>query len=144
MVYFSVPPETDFEPSVTRGNPRTLPQEDLVGPYVENVNEHFTCYIRSVLPGKDSTSFGLYHDGKLKLQSKTGTGEVVETNEGDGTKFVEWKFSTLFTRSDNGHKFRCHVHWKAGKYEEIGLSKLTENTKVTCKCLRMYGRASII
>ena len=113
---------------------RTSPKEDLTGPYLENEEENFTCYIRNVLPGKNNTSFSFYYNGKLILQSNNGTGEVVEKDEGDGTKFVEWRFTTLFKRRDNDGNFWCTLDWKAGSYEKLGLrSNLAEHTKVICK-----------
>ena len=141
-VVFSVPPKSDAKPILMR---RTFPQEDLTGPYLENVDENFTCYIRNVLPGKDSTSFSFYYNYKLRLQSNNGTGEVVEKDEGDGTKYVEWKFTTKFDRGDNGGNFRCTVDWQAGSFEELGIrSDLTEHTKVICKCPMIYDRIYVI
>ena len=128
-------PANDTEPSLTRRKSKTVPQQDLAGPYLENVNVDFMCYIRNILPGKDSTSFMFYYNGKLRLQSANDTEEVLEGNQGDGTKFVEWKFTTTFNRSDNGGKFDCTVKWKAGPHSKSGLkSKVTENTTVICKC----------
>ena len=139
-----VSPKADFKPSLTRGNLNSFPQEDLTGPYFENVDENFTCYITNVLPGKNSTSFKFYFNSKIRLQSKTGTGEVVEKDESDGTKYVEWKFTTMFDRSDNGGNFRCTVDWKAGQYEELGLqTKLTVPVNVKCKCVKIYSITSI-
>ena len=144
MCFILVPPETDFEPILTHGTPKSLPQEDLTGPYLENINEHFTCYIRNVLPGKMCTSFKFYYNGKLRHQSNHGIGEVVEKDEGDGTKYVEWKFTTVFDRNDNGGSFRCTVDWKAGPYEKKGLrSKLTEHTQVICEYPKIYSTTSI-
>ena len=138
-VIIIVPPEADFQPGLMRGNFRNIPPANLAGPYLENEDEDFTCYIRNVLPGKNSTSFKFYYDGKLRLQSKKGAGEVVETNESDHTKRVEWKFKTLFNRNDNGGNFRCEVDWKAGQYEVMGLrSKLTEHVNVICKFSTVY------
>ena len=138
MCFILVPPKTDFIPSLTLQNPERLSQ-NLAGPYLEDVNEDFTCYIRNVLPGKDSTSFKFYYDSKLRLQSKNGIGKVVENDESDGTKYVEWKFTNLFDRSDNGGTFRCDVDWKAGQYQVMGLrSKLIEYVNVTCKCPTVY------
>ena len=134
MCYIIVPPERNFVPSLTRGNPKILPQEDLAGPYSENVTEVFTCIIRNVLPGKSSTSFKFYLGNESRLQSKDGTGEIQEKDESDGTKYVEWNFTTLFNRSDNGVKFSCTVDWKAGQYEKIGLkSTLRGPVQVKCK-----------
>ena len=129
-----VPPETDFQPILTHGNNKTSLQEDLAGPFLENITEDFTCTIRNVLPGNKSTSFSLYFGDKLRLESKNGTGQVIEKDEGDGTKYVEWKFSTAFSRSDNGGNFTCNVDWKAGQYNETGLrSKWIQDVNVTCK-----------
>ena len=134
-----VPPEAVFEPSLTRGNPKTMPH--LAGSYLENTNEDFTCSIRNVLPGKDSTSFEFYYGSKLRLQSKNGAGEIVEKDEGDGTKSVEWKFTTFLNRNDNGGNCRCSVDWKAGQYEEMGLrSKLVDHLNVTCTCQNIYTK----
>ena len=133
-VAFLVPPKADHAPSLTRGNPQKMLEEQLAGPYLENVSENFTCSIQNIVPGKDSTSFLFYFGDNLRLQSETGTGKVVEVNHGDGNKSVEWRFSTLFKRSDNSGQFWCSVNWKAGQYSRIGLkSKVTDNTKVTCK-----------
>ena len=141
VVAYLAPPKTDYKPELMR----TDPSKDLVGPYHENINEHFTCCIRKVLPGKSSTSFKFYYDGKLRLQSKGGVGEVVERTESDGTKLVEWKFTTSFNRSDNGGNMRCHVIWKAGPYNRPGLKSInTENVQVKCKCLMIYNRAFVI
>ena len=121
-----------------RGNLHLLPQEDLAGPYFENVDENFTCYITHVSPGKNSTSFKFYFNSEIRLQSKSGTGEVVEQDESDGTKYVEWKFTIMFDRGDNGGTFMCTVDWKAGHYEELGLqSKLTVNVNVKCKYIKI-------
>ena len=129
---FPAPPKDDYKPALIRGDP----SKDLTGPYLENVNEYFTCYIRKVLPGKCSTSFKFYYDGKLRLESKARVGEVVESTESDGTKLVEWNFTTSFSRSDNGGSMRCHVNWKAGPYNRPGLKSInTENVQVRCKCL---------
>ena len=136
-----VPPKT--EPDLFRGNSRPLPQADLAGPFLENVTEYFFCYVSNVLPGKNSTSFKFYFDGKLRHQSKDGVGEVVEKDEGDGTKSVEWKLNTFLSRSDNGGNFRCEVDWKAGQYEIMGLSsKQTEQVNVTCECPALYNRTT--
>ena len=140
-----VPPETDSKPIVRHGNNKTLPCEDLAGPYLENVPENFTCSIKNVLPGKDSTSFSFYSSDKLTLQSKNGIGDVIEMDEDDGTKHVEWKFSTSFSRKDNGGNFSCNVDWKAGQYNISGIhSKVTEHVNVTCKYVTTYNRTSII
>ena len=141
MPFIIVPPKPDVEPSLQRENPKTLPQEALAGPYLENLNEDFICSIKNVLPGKKSTSFKFYQNSKLRLQSKNGTGEVAEKDEGDGTKYVEWKFTTSFNRSDNRGTLRCSVDWKAGQYEVIGLkSKLTEHTNIACKRLMILAK----
>ena len=96
-VVFLVPPNADYVPNFTRVNPRTSQQKDLTGPYLENNIEDFTCYIRNVLPGKDSSSLTFYYNGKLRLQSKN-VGTVLESNESDGTKSVAWWFNTSFTQ----------------------------------------------
>ena len=112
-----------------------MPQQDLVGPYLENANEDFTCVIRKIQPGNESTLFMFYYDGKLRLQSANGTGVVLEDNQDECTKLVEWRFTTMFYRSDNGGKFRCDVNWKAGPYSKTGLSsKVAESATVICKC----------
>ena len=137
---FIVPPKTDYDPHLTRGDPRVWPPKDLAGPYLQNVNEGFTCYIRNVLPGKNSTSFMFYYDNKLRLQSKARAGEVVESDDSDGTKFVEWKFTISFNRSDNGGKMRCIVNWKTGQYSRTGLkTRLTENIQIVCKYLKIIN-----
>ena len=111
-----------------------MTHENLAGPYLENVNENFTCYIRNILPGKDSTSFMFYYNDNVRLQSDE-IGDVVEGNQDDGTMFVEWRFTTSFNRSYNAGKFSCHVNWKAGQFNKSGLkSKMTKNVKVICKC----------
>ena len=134
MCHILVPPKTDSVPTLLNGNTKSLTQ-NLSGPYLEYESKDFTCYIKGVQPGKNSTSFKFYRNGKLRLQSKDGTGEVIENDEGDGTKHVEWKFTTLFSRSDNGAILRCAVDWKAGQYEVTGLeSKLTVHVNITCKC----------
>ena len=137
-------PAHDNEPILTHKNSKTV-QQDLAGPYLENANEEFTCYIRNILPGNYSTSFLFYYNGKLRLESANGTGEVLESNQGDGTKFVEWKFTTMFHRSDNGGKFGCTVNWKAGPYRRSGVnSRVTKNAKVICKYSKTYHNMSII
>ena len=134
-VVIIVLPANENEVSLTHRNSKIMPQQDLVGPYLENVKEDFTCVIRNILPGNESTSFMFYYNGQLRHLSANGTGEVIEGNQGDGTKFLEWKFTTMFHKSDNGGKFWCHVDWKAGPYSKSGLkSKVTENAKVICKC----------
>ena len=134
-VVIIVLPANETKPSLTHRNSKVMPQQDLVGPYLENVTADFTCVIRNILPGKESTLFMFYYNGKFRLQSANGTGEVLEGNPGDGTKFVEWKFNTMFHRRDNGGNFWCHVNWKAGPYRKSGLkSKVTENATVICKC----------
>ena len=137
FVVIIVLPANDNELTLTHRNSKTMLQQDLVGPYLENVNEDFTCIIRNILPGKESTSFMFYYNDKLRLQSANGTGEVLQSNQADGTKLVEWKFPSMFHRSDNGGKFRCHVIWKAGLYSNTDLkSKVTENVTVICKYLK--------
>ena len=140
-----VPPETDSKPILSHENTKTLLREDLTGPYLENVPENFTCSIRNVLPGKDSTSFSFYSSGKLILQSKNGTGEVIEMDENDGTKFVEWKFSTIFSRNDNGGNFSCNMDWEAGQYKISGVhSEVTQHVNVKCKYVSIYNRTCFI
>ena len=111
-----------------------MPRKDLGGPYLENLSEDFVCSIRNVLPGKESTLFKFYYNSKVRFQSENATGKVVEKDEADGTKYLEWKFTTSFNRSDNGGVLRCGVDWKTGQYEMIGLkSKLTVHAEVICK-----------
>ena len=130
---FLVPPEADYQPGFVRGDLRTNPRRKLAGPYLQHVNEDFTCYIIHVLPGKDSTLFSFYYNGKLRMRSDR-VGEVVEVNELDHTKHVIWIFSTSFNKSDNGGNMRCIVSWEAGQYSRRGLqSELTENVQVMCK-----------
>ena len=105
---------------------------------MENVNTDFTCLIRYVVPGKDSTSFMFYYDNTLKLQSDNGTGEVAESYDHDGTNIVQWKFTTSFNRSNNGGKMQCIVNWKAGQYVRSGLKgRLTEHITLICKYLKI-------
>ena len=130
---FLVPPESNYKLGFRRGYLRTNPPKDLTGPYLEHVNEDFTCDIRNVLPGKDSTLFRLYYDGNLRLKSDS-VGEIEEVGEPDNTKHVVWTFSTSFNKSDSGGKMRCNANWGAGQYSRRGLkSELTENVHVTCK-----------
>ena len=143
-VIFLVPPEANYKPDFTRGDLRTNPPKDLAGPYLEHVNEDFTCDIRNVLPGKDSTVFKFYYDSSSRLRSNN-IEQVEEISQLDQTKHVVWTFSTSFHRSDNGGKMRCIVNWKAGQYNKIGLrSDLTENVQVTCKYPMIYSRTSVI
>ena len=134
FVVITVLPANDNEPNLRHRNSKTMQQQNLVGPFLENVNEDFACIIRNILPGNESTSFMFHFNGKLRLQSANDTGEVLQSNQADGTKLVEWKFTSMFHRSDNGGKCRCYVNWKAGLYSKSGLkSKVTENVAVTCK-----------
>ena len=65
------------------------------------MNEQFTCKMTiGKQPGKRNISFKFYYSGQLRLQSKEG--EALESDKSDGTKFVEWKFTTSFNRIDNG------------------------------------------
>ena len=145
MCCILVPPKTAIGPILTHENTKTLPQEDLAGPYLENVTENFTCSIKNILPGKDSTSFSFYSGKKLRLRSENGTGKVIQNDEGDGTKYVEWKFSTFFSRSENGGNFSCNVDWKAGQYMETDLSStMTQYVNIMCKYPILYNRSSVI
>ena len=143
-MHFSVPPKTDYRPEFIRGDLKLSSSKDLARPYVENVNEKFTCHIQKVLPGIDSTLFEFYYDGNLRLQSKDGVGQVVENDEPDHTKHIRWEFATFFNRSDNGGKMKCHVNWTAGQYKRPDLSSiLSEKVQVKCKCLMIYIRLFI-
>ena len=107
---------------------------------MENVIQDFTCGVKNVLPGKNSTSFKFCYNGRVGLQSKNGMGTVVENDQGDGTKYVEWKFSTWFNRNDNGGKFSCAVDWKVAQYGVMDLkSKVVEHANITCKCPTLYS-----
>ena len=133
MLLFLVPLKAGRGPCFVRGDLRTIPLKDLAGPYLEYMNENFTCDMRHVLPGKDNTLFEFYYNGKLRLQSNK-VGEIIEVGEKDQTKHVVWIFSTSFKRSDNGGKMRCIMNWEAGQYSRTRLmSELTENVEVTCK-----------
>ena len=138
-LFLVVPPKSDNNPYLVRGHREIRPLKDLAGPYQENVNRKFSCHIRQVLPGKDSTSFEFYYNGKLRLHSKEGVGKVVESDERDDTKHVTWIFTTSFNRSDNGGNMRCHVNWQEGQYYRRGLKSITTgNVKVRCKCPMIY------
>ena len=143
-VVFLVPPKADNPPDFIRGDLRKNPQRDLSGPYLQHVNEDFTCHIRGVLPGKDNTLFALYYDGKTRTGSDR-VGEVVETDEFEHTKHVVWTFSTSFNRSDNGGNMRCIVSWEVGQYSRRGLkSELTENVQVICKYPMIHSSSCAI
>ena len=144
FVAFLVPPKTDYTPEFIRGYLKLSSLKNLSGPYLENVNEKFTCHIKKVLPGNDSTLFQFYYDGNLRLQSKDGIGQVLESDEPDHTKHVTWEFATFFNRSDNGGKMKCHVNWTAGQYKRPGLKSIpTEKVQVICKCTIIYIRPFI-
>ena len=143
-ILFIVLPGIENEPSLTRENSKTMTYENLAGPYLENIHENFTCYIRNILPGKNSTSFMFDYNDNVRLQSDE-IGEVVEGKQDDGTMFVEWRFTTPFDRSDNAGKFSCHVNWKAGQYSNSGLkSKMTDNVTVICKCPNINSKICIL
>ena len=139
---FPVPPESDYKPNFVQGDLNIGSSNYLAGPYLENVEMTFSCRIREVSPGKESTLFEFYYNGNLRLQSKDNVGQVEESNERDHTKQVRWMFTTSFNRSDNGGKMKCRVNWKAGQYNRSGLESIpTENVQVICKypCwARMY------
>ena len=136
FVVFKVFPAHDNQPILTHRNSKTV-QRHLAGAYLEDQNEDFMCHMRNILPRKGSTSFMLYYIGKLRLESANGPGGVVKGDQGDGTKFAEWKFTTLCKRSGNGGKFWYSVNWKTKQYSESGLkSKVTENIKQICKYSR--------
>ena len=143
-MFVVVPPKSGSKPYLIRGHREIHPLKDLAGPYREDVNYKFSCHVRKVLPGKDSTSFEFYYNGRLRLQSKEEVGKVVESDERDGTKRVTWKFTTSFNRSDNRGSMRCHVNWQGGLYTRRGLKSSTENVKVRCKCQMIYSRTFII
>ena len=81
-----------------------------------------------------SILFKFYYDGELRLQTKDGAGEVLDSKLSDGTKFVEWKFTTSFNRSDNGDYMRCHVNWIELLSRPDLKSTNTKNVQVICKC----------
>ena len=133
FLVFVVPPKIDYRPDFLQEHVKTSPSDDLWGPYLENKTWKFTCRIRNVLPGKESTLFEFYYNDNLRLQSKDKVGQVEETEERDHTKQVKWRFTTSFNRSDNGGKMKCRVNWKAGQYKS-GLDSIPiENVQVRCK-----------
>ena len=142
---FLVPPESGYKPDFIQGNLKTGSSNYLAGPYLENLEQEFSCHIHKVLPGKESTLFEFYYDGNLRLQSKDNVGRVVESDEPNHTKHVKWIFTTSFNKSDNGGKMLCCVNWKEGQYNREDLKSIpTENVQVVCKYPTICSRTFIM
>ena len=134
LVCFSVPPSATARPVLYRSDPGAANRDDKVGPYMENIPQKFTCVLRNVWPGKDSTTFKFMYSDVQRLSSKDSESNVTDSDESDSTKYVQWTFYTSFNRSDNGGSMECKADWKAGDFTVNGLtSDKTEGVQVICK-----------